>query len=182
MEKVKNNKLINGSKSSFQIKKNFNSNINNNENIITNFMSNHLVKRQQNDDILIKSERPKNDEEDINSIESKLTELKLNNETFTRENIISEREFNIPEKKITDELIILSKDKLEKEKKQKEYEKQLKNDMEIHKKNMEKDEEIIKSIYQKKRKNNQTVNIILILMIIIIFSLIISLIYLLLKD
>ena len=122
---------------------------NNKGSIITTLMSTHLVKKPLDED-LFKSERPKNDE-DIESIETKLTELKKTNEIFTRENIISNREFVIPEKKVTDELIILSQDKLDKEMKQKEYEKEMKTDMEIHKKNMLKDEEKLKKYYQRRR-------------------------------
>ena len=153
---------------------------NNKGSIITTLMSTHLVKKPLDED-LFKSERPKNDE-DIESIETKLTELKKTNEIFTRENIISNREFVIPEKKVTDELIILSQDKLDKEMKQKEYEKEMKTDMEIHKKNMLKDEEKLKKYYQRRRVNNNGINAILVILIIIIFILVIILIYLLLEK
>ena len=153
---------------------------NNKGSIITTLMSTHLVKKPIDED-LFKSERPKNDE-DIESIETKLTELKKTNEIFTRENIISNREFVIPEKKVTDELIILSQDKLDKEMKQKEYEKEMKTDMEIHKKNMLKDEEKLKKYYQRRRVNNNGINAILVILIIIIFILVIILIYLLLEK
>ena len=153
---------------------------NNKGSIITTLMSTHLVKKPIDED-LFKSERPKNDE-DIESIETKLTELKKTNEIFTRENIISNREFVIPEKKVTDELIILSQDKLDKEMKQKEYEKEIKTDMEIHKKNMLKDEEKLKKYYQRRRVNNNGINAILVILIIIIFILVIILIYLLLEK
>ena len=156
-------------------------NNNNKGSVITTLMSTHLVKKPLDED-LFKSERPKNDD-DIETIETKLTELKKTNEIFTRENIISNREFVIPEKKVTDELIILSKDKLDKEMKQKEYEKEIKTDMEIHKKNMAKDEEKIKKYYQRRRtRNNNDLNSILIILITIIFILIIILIYLLLDK
>ena len=49
-------------------------------------MSMHLVKKPQNDN-LFKSERPENDA-DIESIETKLSELKNINDPFARENII----------------------------------------------------------------------------------------------
>ena len=156
-------------------------NNNNKGSVITTLMSTHLVKKPLDED-LFKSERPKNDD-DIESIETKLTELKKTNEIFTRENIISNRDFVIPTKKVTDELIILSKDKLDKEMKQKEYEKEIKTDMEIHKKNMAKDEEKIKKYYQRRRtRNNNDLNSILIILITIIFILIIILIYLLLDK
>ena len=155
-------------------------NNNNKGSIITTLMSTHLVKKPLDED-LFKSERPKNDE-DIESIETKLTELKKTNEIFTRENIISNREFVIPEKKVTDELIILTQDKLDKEMKQKEYEKEMKTDMEIHKKNMLKDEEKLKKYYQRRRVNNNGINAILVILIIIIFILVIILIYLLLEK
>ena len=155
-------------------------NNNNKGNVITTLMSTHLVKKPLDED-LFKSERPKNDD-DIESIETKLTELKKTNEIFTRENIISNREFVIPEKKVTDELIILSKDKLDKEMKQKEYEKEMKTDMEIHQKNMLKDEEKLKKYYQRRRVNNNGINAILIILITIIFILVIILIYLLLEK
>ena len=143
-------------------------------------MSTHLVKKPLDED-LFKSERPKNDD-DIETIETKLTELKKTNEIFTRENIISNRDFVIPTKKVTDELIILSKDKLDKEMKQKEYEKEMKTDMEIHQKNMLKDEEKLKKYYQRRRVNNNGINAILIILITIIFILVIILIYLLLEK
>ena len=155
-------------------------NNNNKGSVITTLMSTHLVKKPLDED-LFKSERPKNDD-DIESIETKLTELKKTNEIFTRENIISNRDFVIPTKKVTDELIILSKDKLDKEMKQKEYEKEMKTDMEIHQKNMLKDEEKLKKYYQRRRVNNNGINAILIILITIIFILIIILIYLLLDK
>ncbi len=173
MEQVQNDKLIHNDKSSFPLKNN-----NNAGSVITTLMSTHLVKKPVNDDALFKSERPKNDE-DIESIETKLTEIKKPNEDFSRENFISNREFNLPEKKITDELIILSKDKLDKEIKQQEYEKELKTNMEIHKKNMEKDEEKIKKYYQSRRRNNQEINTLLIVLIAIIFILLIILLFVL---
>ena len=55
-------------------------NNNNKGSIITTLMSTHLVKKPLDED-LFKSERPKNDE-DIESIETKLTELKKTNEIF----------------------------------------------------------------------------------------------------
>ena len=159
MEEVKNEILIQADKSSLPLEKN------NKGSIMTTLMSTHLVKKPLNDDLLFKSERPKNDE-DIETIETKLTEVKKTNEIFTRENIISHRDVVIPTKKVTDELIILSKDKLDKEMKQKEYEKEIKTDMEIHKKNMEKDEEKIKKYYQRRRtRNNNDLNSILIILI-----------------
>ena len=57
--------------------------------IITTLMSTHLVKKPQNDNFF-KSERPENDA-DIESIETKLSELKNINDPFARENIISNR-------------------------------------------------------------------------------------------
>ena len=155
-------------------------NNNNKGSVITTLMSTHLVKKPLDED-LFKSERPKNDD-DIESIETKLTELKKTNEIFTRENIISHRGVVIPTKKVTDELIILSKDKLDKEMKQKEYEKEMKTDMEIHQKNMLKDEEKLKKYYQRRRVNNNGINAILIILITIIFILVIILIYLLLEK
>ena len=176
MEEVKNDKLIQADKSSLPLGNN------NKGSIMTTLMSTHLVKKPLNDDLLFKSERPKNDE-DIETIETKLTEVKKTNEIFTRENIISNRDFVIPTKKVADELIILSKDKLDKEMKQKEYEKEIKTDMEIHKKNMEKDEEKIKKYYQRRRaRNNNNLNSILVTLITIIFILTIILIYLLLDK
>jgi len=175
MEEVKNDNLIQADKSSLPLGNN------NKGSIMTTLMSTHLVKKP-NDDLLFKSERPKNDE-DIETIETKLTEVKKTNEIFTRENIISNRDFYIPTKKVTDELVILSKDKLDKEMKQKEYEKEIKTDMEIHKKNMEKDAEKIKKYYQRRRaRNNNNLNSILVILITIIFILIIILIYLLLDK
>ena len=176
MEQVKNDNLIPNDKSSYPLKNN-----NKDGSVITTLMSTHLVKKPQNDDALFKSERPKNDD-DIESIETKLTEIKKTNDVFSRENFISNREFNIPEKKITDELIILSKDKLDKEIKQQEYEKELKTNMEIHKKNMEKDEEKIKSYYRHRKRRDTGNNIILAILIVIIFSLLTVLIYILLKN
>ena len=173
MEQVNNDKLIPGDKSSLPLKNN-----NNAGSVITTLMSTHLVKKPQNDDALFKSERPKNDD-DIETIETKLSIQKKTNEVFTRENIISNRDFNLPEKKITDELIILSKDKLDKEIKQQEYEKELRTDMEIHKKNMQKDEEKIKKYYQRRIVRNNGINSILAILITIIFILILILIYLL---
>ena len=175
MEEVKNDKLIQADKSSLPLGNN------NKGSIMTTLMSTHLVKKPLNDDLLFKSERPKNDE-DIETIETKLTEVKKTNEIFTRENIISNRDFVIPTKKVADELIILSKDKLDKEMKQKEYEKEMKTDMEIHKKNMLKDEEKLKKYYQRRRVNNNGINAILVILIIIIFILVIILIYLLLEK
>ena len=70
MEQVNNDKLIPGDKSSLPLKNN-----NNAGSVITTLMSTHLVKKPQNDDALFKSERPKNDDV-IESIETKLTELK----------------------------------------------------------------------------------------------------------
>ena len=177
MEEINNNiKSIPNDKSSLPLKDN-----NNAGSVITTLMSTHLVKKPQNDDALFKSERPKNDE-DIETIETKLTELKKTNDVFSRENLFSNREFNIPEKKITDELIILSKDKLDKEIKQQEYEKELKTDLEIHKKNMKKDEEKIKKYYQRRNRSNKGVSILLIILITIIFILTIILIYLLFEK
>ena len=176
MEQVKNDNLIQNDKSSYPLKNN-----NKDGSVITTLMSNHLMKKPQNDDALFKSERPKNDD-DIESIETKLTELKKTNDVFSRENFVSNREFNIPEKKITDELIILSKDKLDKEIKQQEYEKELKTDMEIHKQNMKKDEEKIKKYYQRRRRNNSNLTVLLISLIGIIIALTIILIYLLIEK
>ena len=174
MEQVNNANLIQNDKSSLPLR-----NINKDGSVMTTIMSTHLVKKPQKDDALFKSERPNNDE-DIESIETKLTDLKRETDNFTRENFISNREFNIPEKKMTDELNILSKDKLDKEIKQQEYEKNLKNEMEIHKKKMEEDEEKIKKYYQRRRKNNnKAFNIILISLIIAIIFLVIILIYIL---
>ena len=148
--------------------------------IITTLMSTHLVKKPQNES-LFKSERPQNDD-DIESIETKLSELKNINDVFSRENVISNREVTLPEKKITDEITILTQDKIEKEKRKEEYEKELKSDMEIHKKNMEKDEEKIKNYYRTRRRRDTGNNILLATLIIIIFSLLIFLIYLLLNK
>ena len=173
MEQVQKDNLIPNDKSGYPLKNN-----NNAGSVITTLMSTHLVKKPQNDDALFKSERPKNDE-DIETIETKLTELKKTSDVFSRENLISNREFNIPEKKITDELIILSKDKLDKEIKQQEYEKELKTDLEIHKKNMKKDEEKIKKYYQRRRVTNRGLNILLVILIAIIFILLVILTYLL---
>ena len=177
MEEIKNDNLIQNDKSSLALK-----NKNNGVSIITTLMSTHLVKRpQQNDDVLFKSERPKNDD-DIENIETKLTEIKKTNDFFSRENFISNREFNIPEKKITDELIILSKDKLDKEIKQQEYEKEMKTNMEIQKQNMKKDEEKIKKYYQRRKPNTTKLNILLIILISIIFILLFILLFLLLDK
>ena len=173
MKQVRDEKLIPNDKSSLPLKNN-----NNAGSVMTTLMSTHLVRKPQNDDALFKSERPKNDE-DIESIETKLTEIKKTNDVFSRENFISNREFNIPEKKITDELIILSKEKLDKEIKQQEYEKELKTDMEIHNKNMQKDEEKIRKYYQSRRRNNKEINVLLIILIAIIFILLIILLFVL---
>ena len=148
--------------------------------IITTLMSTHLVKKPQNEN-LFKSERPQNDD-DIESIETKLSELKNINDALIRENIISNREVTLPEKKITDEVIILTQDKIEKEKRKEEYEKELKTDMEIHKKNMEKDDEKIKSYYRHRKKRDSGNNVVLAILIVIIFSLLIILFYLLLEN
>ena len=171
MKQVRDEKLIPNDKSSLPLKNN-----NNAGSVMTTLMSTHLVRKPQNEDALFKSERPKNDE-DIESIETKLTEIKKTNDVFSRENFISNREFNIPEKKITDELIILSKEKLDKEIKQQEYEKELKTDMEIHNKNMQKDEEKIRKYYQSRRRNNKEINVLLIILIAIIFILLIILLF-----
>ena len=180
MEKVDNNNLVKNElilndKSSLPLKNN------NNQpgSIITTLMSTHLVKKPQNES-LFKSERPQNDD-DIESIETKLSEVK-NNDNFARENIISNREVTLPEKKITDEVNILTQDRLEKEKRKEEYEKELKTDLEIHKKNMEKDEEKIKSYYKIKKRKDKGNNIVLAVLVIIIFSLVSVLIYLLLRN
>ena len=121
-------------------------------------------------------------DDDIESIETKLSELKNINDALIRENIISNREVTLPEKKITDEVIILTQDKIEKEKRKEEYEKELKTDMEIHKKNMEKDDEKIKSYYRHRKKRDTGNNVVLAILIVIIFSLLIVLFYLLLKN
>ena len=174
MVEVKNDNLIQEDKSLYPLKNN-----NNAGSVITTLMSTHLVKKPINEDALFKSERP-NIDNDIESIETKLTDFKKNGDAFSRENFISNREFNIPEKKITDELTILSKDKLDKEIKQQEYEKELKTNMEIHKKNMAKDEEKIKNYYKSRRRNNNKgVNVLLIILITIIFILLLVLIFLL---
>ena len=183
MEKIdKNNNLIQNEqilndKSALPLKNNNNPP----GSIITTLMSTHLIKKTKNDN-LFKSERPDNDV-DIESIETKLSELKNNNE-FARENIISNREVTIPEKKIiTDEVTILTQDKLEKEKRKEEYEKELRTDMEIHRQNMKKDEEKINSYYKaRKRKDNKANNIILIILLFIIFSLLVVLFVLLLNK
>ena len=182
MEKIDNNnnliqnEQILNDKSALPLKNN------NNQpgSIITTLMSTHLVKKPQNEN-LFKSERPQNDD-DIESIETKLSELKNINDTLIRENIISNREVTLPEKKITDEVIILTQDKIEKEKRKEEYEKELKTDMEIHKKNMEKDDEKIKSYYRHRKKRDSGNNVVLAILIVIIFSLLIVLFYLLLKN
>ena len=176
MEEIKNDNLIQNDKSSLALK-----NKNDGVSIITTLMSTHLVKKPQNDDALFKSERPKNDD-DVENIETKLTEIKKTNDIFSRENFISNREFNIPEKKITDELIILSKDKLDKETKQQEYEKEMKTNMEIQKQNMKKDEEKIKKYYQRRKPNTIKLNILLIILISIIFILLFILLFLLLDK
>ena len=173
MKQVRDEKLIPNDKSSLPLKNN-----NNAGSVMTTLMSTHLVRKPQNEDALFKSERPKNDE-DIESIETKLTEIKKTNDVFSRENFISNREFNIPEKKITDELIILSKEKLDKEIKHQEYEKELKTDMEIHNKNMQKDEEKIRKYYQSRRRNNKEINVLLVTLIVIIFILLIILLFVL---
>ena len=182
MEKIDNNnnliqnEQILNDKSALPLKNN------NNQpgSIITTLMSTHLVKKPQNEN-LFKSERPQNDD-DIESIETKLSELKNINDALIRENIISNREVTLPEKKITDEVIILTQDKIEKEKRKEEYEKELKTDMEIHKKNMEKDDEKIKSYYRHRKKRDAGNNVVLAILIVIIFSLLIVLFYLLLKN
>ena len=182
MEKIDNNnnliqnEQILNDKSALPLKNN------NNQpgSIITTLMSTHLVKKPQNEN-LFKSERPQNDD-DIESIETKLSELKNINDTLIRENIISNREVTLPEKKITDEVIILTQDKIEKEKRKEEYEKELKTDMEIHKKNMEKDDEKIKSYYRHRKKRDSGNNVVLAILIVIIFSLLIVLFYLLLEN
>ena len=180
MEKVDNNNLIKNElilndKSALPLKNN------NNQpgSIITTLMSTHLVKKPQNES-LFKSERQQNDD-DIISIETKLSEQK-NNDNFARENIISNREVTIPEKKITDEVNILTQDRLEKEKRKEEYEKELKTDLEIHKKNMEKDEEKIKSYYKIRKRKDKGNNIVLAVLVVIIFSLVSVLIYVLIRN
>ena len=182
MEKIDNNnnliqnEQILNDKSALPLKNN------NNQpgSIITTLMSTHLVKKPQNEN-LFKSERVQNDD-DIESIETKLSELKNINDALIRENIISNREITLPEKKITDEITILTQDKIEKEKRKEEYEKELKTDMEIHKKNMEKDDEKIKSYYRHRKKRDTGNNVVLAILIVIIFSLLIVLFYLLLKN
>ena len=182
MEKIDNNnnliqnEQILNDKSALPLKNN------NNQpgSILTTLMSTHLVKKPQNEN-LFKSERPQNDD-DIESIETKLSELKNINDALIRENIISNREVTLPEKKITDEVIILTQDKIEKEKRKEEYEKELKTDMEIHKKNMEKDDEKIKSYYRHRKKRDTGNNVVLAILIVIIFSLLIVLFYLLLEN
>ncbi len=182
MEKIDNNnnliqnEQILNDKSALPLKNN------NNQpgSIITTLMSTHLVKKPQNEN-LFKSERAQNDD-DIESIETKLSELKNINDALIRENIISNREITLPEKKITDEITILTQDKIEKEKRKEEYEKELKTDMEIHKKNMEKDEEKIKSYYRHRKKKDTGNNIILAILIVIIISLLTVLVYVLLKN
>ena len=182
MEKIYNNnnliqnEQILNDKSALPLKNNNNQS----GSIITTLMSTHLVKKPQNEN-LFKSERPQNDD-DIESIETKLSELKNINDALIRENIISNREVTLPEKKITDEVIILTQDKIEKEKRKEEYEKELKTDMEIHKKNMEKDDEKIKSYYRHRKKRDTGNNVVLTILIVIIFSLLIVLFYLLLKN
>ena len=182
MEKIYNNnnliqnEQILNDKSALPLKNNNNQS----GSIITTLMSTHLVKKPQNEN-LFKSERPQNDD-DIESIETKLSELKNINDALIRENIISNREVTLPEKKITDEVIILTQDKIEKEKRKEEYEKELKTDMEIHKKNMEKDDEKIKSYYRHRKKRDTGNNVVSAILIVIIFSLLIVLFYLLLKN
>ena len=182
MEKIDNNnnliqnEQILNDKSALPLKNNNNQS----GSIITTLMSTHLVKKPQNEN-LFKSERPQNDD-DIESIETKLSELKNINDALIRENIISNREVTLPEKKITDEVIILTQDKIEKEKRKEEYEKELKTDMEIHKKNMEKDDEKIKSYYRHRKKRDSGNNVVLAILIVIIFSLLIVLFYLLLEN
>ena len=182
MEKIYNNnnliqnEQILNDKSALPLKNNNNQS----GSIITTLMSTHLVKKPQNEN-LFKSERPQNDD-DIESIETKLSELKNINDALIRENIISNREVTLPEKKITDEVIILTQDKIEKEKRKEEYEKELKTDMEIHKKNMEKDDEKIKSYYRHRKKRDSGNNVVLAILIVIIFSLLIVLFYLLLEN
>ena len=165
MENVNNNNFIKDDKNKV-------------DNIITDIMSNHLIKKPKNEDLLFTSERPKNDD-DIESIETKLSEIQLTKEVFTRENFISNREFNLPEKKVTNELVILSQDKLDKEKKQQEYQQELKIEMEEHKKNMEKDEEKLKRFYKKRQAKDKASNAIAIILIIIIIILILALIFIL---
>ena len=165
MENVNNNNFIKDDKNKV-------------DNIITDIMSNHLIKKPKNEDLLFTSERPKNDD-DIESIETKLSEIQLTKEVFTRQNFISNREFNLPEKKVTNELVILSQDKLDKEKKQQEYQQELKIEMEEHKKNMEKDEEKLKRFYKKRQAKDKASNAIAIILIIIIIILILALIFIL---
>ena len=166
MEKVNNDNLIKNDK-------------NKTDNIITNIMSTHLIKKPKNEDALFISERP-NNEDDIESIETKLSEIQLTKEVFTRENFISNREFKLPEKKVTNELVILSQDKIDREKKQQEYQQELKTEMEAHKKNMEKDEEKIKRYYKRRQTNDNAPNIVLaIALVAIIIILILVLIYIL---
>ena len=165
MENVNNNNFIKDDKNKV-------------DNIITDIMSNHLIKKPKNEDLLFTSERPKNDD-DIESIETKLSEIQLTKEVFTRENFISNREFNLPEKKVTNELVILSQDKLDKEKKQQEYQQELKIEMEEHKKNMKKDEEKLKRFYKKRQAKDKASNAIAIILIIIIIILILALIFIL---
>ena len=175
MEKVQQGNLIQNDKSSLQLK----NNNNNGNNLMSTLMSGVLGKKPPNDNDLFKSERPKNDD-DIESIETKLTEYyKRTNDNFTRENnIYTKRDFNIPEKKMTNELIILSNDKLDREKKMQEYQEQLKSDMEIHKKNMAKDEEKIRRYYQRRTITNNNYKILIISLTIIICILLLSLLYL----
>ena len=165
MEKVNNDNLIKDEKNKV-------------DNIITNKMSTHLIRKPKNEDLLFKSERPNNDD-DIESIETKLSEIQLTKEVFTRENFISNREFKLPEKKVTNELVILSQDKMDREKKQQEYQQELKTEMEAHKKNMEKDEEKIKRYYKRRQTNDKASNIILAIILVIIIILILVLIYIL---
>ena len=165
MEEVNNDNLIKDEKNKV-------------DNIITNKMSTHLIKKPKNEDLLFKSERPNNDD-DIESIETKLSEIQLTKEVFTRENFISNREFKLPEKKVTNELVILSQDKIDREKKQQEYQQELKTEMEAHKKNMEKDEEKIKRYYKRRQTNDKASNIILAIILVIIIILILVLIYIL---
>ena len=85
-------------------------------------------------------------------------------------------------KKITDEVTILTQDKIDKEKRKEEYEKELKTDMEIYKKNMEKDEKKIESYYKGRRRRDKGNNLVLTILIIIIFSLLVVLLILLLNK
>ena len=154
--------------------------INNQSKVITTLMSNTLVKKPKNMDDIFKSERINNDE-DIETIETKLNDFKNTNDVFSRENIISNRDFNIPEKKIKDELIILDQDRKSREIKIKEFEKELKTEEELHKKCMEKDDKKLKEYYRPRRRSNAqgTVNFILVIILIILLGILILLIILL---